>query len=116
MADIIDACAPVAQLDRAFACGAKGRVFESPQAHSGGVPEWPNGLVSKTSIAATLSGVRILSPPQKNSTACHLLPDNNKMCCGYKNIIPFFCSCYLFERYSLHHSAIEHAKFSFDCR
>ena len=30
---------------------------------NGGVPEWFNGLVSKTSIEETRSGVRILSPP-----------------------------------------------------
>ncbi len=33
---------------------------------TGGVPEWLNGAVSKTVIHASVSGVRIPPPPQKN--------------------------------------------------
>ncbi len=32
---------------------------------NGGVPEWPNGAVSKIVRSVRVSGVRILSPPPK---------------------------------------------------
>ena len=35
-------------MDRASGCGPEGCEFDSHRAHQGGVPEWPNGMVSKT--------------------------------------------------------------------
>ena len=56
--------APVAQLDRALACGAKGRTFESCRVYQnyyGEVQEWLNWPLSKSGMAFGHRGFESLS-------------------------------------------------------